>query len=127
MHSRNSLIFEKRDPDAAQCVVVDSGLLNEENPDLNRVLREYAEYFQKNYKGKFQLTVVLNGCRDNTIGVVRGVEAEFPDTVNHMEFAAPIGKGGALIEGLKPRAAGGFDWLCRCGRGDGAEGIFMIW
>jgi len=73
---------------------------NEENR-IEPVLLEYAEYFQKNYSGKFQLTVVLNGCRDNTIGVVRRMEKKFPDTVNHLEFAAPIGKGGALIEGLK--------------------------
>lgn len=72
---------------------------NEENR-IEPVLREYAEYFQKNYAGKFQLTVVLNGCRDDTIGVVRRVAAEFP-VVNFLEFAAPIGKGGALIEGLK--------------------------
>ncbi len=73
---------------------------NEENR-IEPVLLEYAEYFQKNYKGKFQLTVVLNGCRDNTIGVVRRVEEKYPETVNHLEFPAPIGKGGALIEGLK--------------------------
>jgi len=64
------------------------------------VLREYAEYFRKNYQGKFRLVVVLNGCRDDTIGVVRKVSADFPE-VQSLEFAAPIGKGGALIEGLK--------------------------
>ena len=49
--------------------------------------------------------VVLNGCRDNTLGVVRRVGAEFPE-VSALEFPAPIGKGGALIEGLRlaPRA-----------------------
>lgn len=73
---------------------------NEENR-IEPVLREYAEYFPKNYPGKFQLTVVLNGCRDNTIGVVRRMEEKYPDIINHIEFAAPIGKGGALIEGLK--------------------------
>lgn len=64
------------------------------------VLEEFAEYFQKNYTGKFQLTVVLNGCRDNTIGVVRRVAEKYP-AVTALEFAEPIGKGGALIEGLK--------------------------
>jgi len=73
---------------------------NEENR-IEPVLREYARYFPGNYGGKFQLTVVLNGCRDNTIGVVRRVAAEYPGLVNFMEFSEPIGKGGALIEGLK--------------------------
>jgi len=67
---------------------------------IEPVLRDYAEYFRKNYPGKFQLVVVLNGCRDNTLGVVKKVSAEFPE-VQSIEFAAPIGKGGALIEGLK--------------------------
>lgn len=64
------------------------------------MLEEFAGYFEKNYAGKFQLTVVLNGCRDNTIGVVRRVAEKHP-AVTALEFAEPIGKGGALIEGLK--------------------------
>ena len=67
---------------------------------IEPVLREYARYFQQHYNGKFQLVVVLNGCRDNTIGVVRRVAAEHP-ALSALEFPEPIGKGGALIEGLK--------------------------
>ena len=67
---------------------------------IGPVLRDYAEYFQREYRGKFQLVVVLNGCRDNTLGVVQNVAAEFP-LISALEFAEPIGKGGALIEGLK--------------------------
>ena len=67
---------------------------------IEPMLLEFAEYFEKNYPGKFQLTVVLNGCRDNTIGVVRRVAEQHP-VVTALEFSAPIGKGGALIEGLK--------------------------
>jgi dolichol-phosphate mannosyltransferase len=44
--------------------------------------------------------VVLNGCVDNTLGVVERVAAEFPE-IRALNFPAPIGKGGALIEGLK--------------------------
>jgi glycosyltransferase involved in cell wall biosynthesis len=77
---------------------------NEEDR-IEPVLRSYAEFFRGNYQGKFQLVVVLNGCRDNTLGVVQRVGAEFPE-VSALEFPAPIGKGGALIEGLRlaPRA-----------------------
>jgi glycosyltransferase involved in cell wall biosynthesis len=64
------------------------------------MLREYANYFQREYRGKFQLVVVLNGCRDNTLGVVNRVAREF-SSISALEFKEPIGKGGALIEGLK--------------------------
>src|SRR5436190_1904014 len=63
-------------------------------------LREYAEYFRRNYNGKFQLVVVLNGCRDDTLGVVNRVARDFPE-ISALNFPDPIGKGGALIEGLK--------------------------
>jgi len=64
------------------------------------VLEAYAEHFIRHYPGKFQLVIVLNGCRDNTLGVVRAAEHRYL-CISHLEFAAPIGKGGALIEGLK--------------------------
>ena len=72
---------------------------NEEHR-LEPVLRDYARYFKENYPGKFQLVVVLNGCTDDTLGVVRRVGTEYP-SVTALEFPEAIGKGGALIEGLK--------------------------
>ncbi len=71
-----------------------------EQDRIEPVLRDYARYFQTQYPGPFQLVVVLNGCRDNTLGVVRKVAAEYP-AISALEFGEPIGKGGALIEGLK--------------------------
>ena len=38
---------------------------NEESR-IGPVLEGYAEYFFRHYPGRFQLVVVLNGCRDNT-------------------------------------------------------------
>ncbi len=72
---------------------------NEEHR-IEPVLRDYAEYFKNHYHGRFQLVVVLNGCRDNTLGVVRQVAAQYP-SISALDFPDPIGKGGALIEGLK--------------------------
>ncbi len=72
---------------------------NEEHR-IEPVLRDYARYFASNYQGKFQLVVVLNGCRDNTRGVIERVAAEYP-AITYLDFPEPIGKGGALIEGLK--------------------------
>jgi dolichol-phosphate mannosyltransferase len=67
---------------------------------IGPVLRSYGEYFPKHYNGKFQLVVILNGCRDNTLGVVQAVAADYP-VVSWVVHQEPIGKGGALIEGLK--------------------------
>lgn len=72
---------------------------NEENR-IGPVLDQYAEYFGRHYPGKFSLVVVLNGCRDNTLGVVQEAEKQH-SCITHSEFPAAIGKGGALIEGLK--------------------------
>ena len=71
-----------------------------EEARIGPVLRRYAEYFRAHYAGRFEIVVVLNGCRDNTMGVVEAAAAEFPE-IRALEFARPIGKGGALIEGLK--------------------------
>jgi glycosyltransferase involved in cell wall biosynthesis len=72
---------------------------NEEDR-IGPVLVEFADFFQKNYPGNFHLVVVLNGCQDNTLGVVQGVAKQYP-AVSALEFPEPIHKGGALIEGLK--------------------------
>jgi glycosyltransferase involved in cell wall biosynthesis len=71
-----------------------------EEARIEPVLRRYADFFGHNYSGTFQLVVVLNGCRDNTLSVVQRVAKDFP-SVSFLDFPAPIGKGGALIEGLK--------------------------
>ena len=71
-----------------------------EEARIEPVLRDYAAFFGQHYQGNFQLIVVLNGCRDNTLGVVQKVAKDFP-SVSWLDFPAPIGKGGALIEGLK--------------------------
>ena len=64
-----------------------------EEERIEPVLREYARYFQEHYHGGLQLVVVLNGCRDNTLGVVQRVARDFP-SIQALEFREPIGKGG---------------------------------
>ena len=71
-----------------------------EEERIGPVLREFAQYFQREFPSGFQLVVVLNGCRDNTLGVVQQVAKEFL-SIRALNFPDPIGKGGALIEGLK--------------------------
>jgi glycosyltransferase involved in cell wall biosynthesis len=79
-----------------------------EEARVEPVLRDYAAYFGTQYNGEFKLIVVLNGCRDNTIGVVNRVAGEF-SFISALDFPDPIGKGGALIEGLKAGTAA--DWV----------------
>ena len=45
---------------------------------IEPVLRDYAQFFGRNYSGRYHIIVVLNGCRDNTLGVVQQVAKEFP-------------------------------------------------
>jgi glycosyltransferase involved in cell wall biosynthesis len=78
-----------------------------EEARIEPVLRDYAAFFGTHYSGKFQIVVLLNGCRDNTLGVVQRVAADFP-VIRILEYKDPIGKGGALIEGLKLAAEGDF-------------------
>jgi glycosyltransferase involved in cell wall biosynthesis len=72
---------------------------NEEHR-IGPVLRDYAAYFRRNYTGTFQVVVVLNGCVDNTLDVVMETATDYPE-ISALDFPEPIGKGGALIEGLK--------------------------
>jgi dolichol-phosphate mannosyltransferase len=71
-----------------------------EEERIEPVLREYARFFREQYEGRFHVVVVLNGCVDDTLGVVERVAAEYPE-ISALNFPAPIGKGGALIEGLR--------------------------
>jgi glycosyltransferase involved in cell wall biosynthesis len=96
------LCYLVRVPDPSLLLLIPA--YNEERR-IEPVLRDYAQFFGKNYSGKFQIVVVLNGCTDNTLGVVQKVAKEF-SSVSYLNFPAPIGKGGALIEGLKLSAQG---------------------
>ncbi|MSU61852.1 MAG: glycosyltransferase [Pedosphaera sp.] len=71
-----------------------------EEERIEPVLRDYVQHLHKAFNGTFQIVVVLNGCIDDTLGVVNRVATDHPE-VRAIVFPAPIGKGGALIEGLK--------------------------
>jgi len=72
---------------------------NEEDR-IEPTLRDFATSFRSSYPGPFQIVVVLNGCKDDTLGVVNRVAKEDPE-LSALNFPDPIGKGGALIEGLR--------------------------
>ena len=72
---------------------------NEEDR-IGPVVRDYAQALRRDYAARFKIVVVLNGCRDNTLGVVQAAAKDYPE-IEYLNIAAPVGKGGALIEGLK--------------------------
>ncbi len=86
-------------PDSEPSLLLLIPAYNEE-ARIGPVLREFGAYYRDHYSGRFELVVVLNGCRDNTQGVVDEVSREYA-FIRSLNFPAPIGKGGALIEGLK--------------------------
>lgn len=76
-----------------------------EEKRIEPVLRDYAVHFQAHYQGPFKLVVVLNGCVDRTDLVVEKVARDHA-CIQSLEFKARIGKGGAIIEGLKLASQG---------------------
>lgn len=79
-----------------------------EEERIGPVLRDYATHLRAHFPGRFRILVVLNGCVDDTIGVVRRAAEEFPE-IAWIDFPGRIGKGGALIEGL--RRGADLEWI----------------
>ena len=71
----------------------------DEEDRIRPTLEEYAAHFTPIYGGGFEIVVVLNGCRDDTRGVVEAVARDAPQ-VRMIEFVRPLGKGGAIWEGF---------------------------
>lgn len=71
-----------------------------EEERIGRTLGDYLAHFETHYSGNWVLVVVLNGCRDKTLEVVQEAQSgnQRLDCINIRE---PVGKGGALIEGMR--------------------------
>lgn len=67
---------------------------------IAKMLESYALFFREKLTNRFEILVVLNGCIDNTREIVEDYQTQFKE-IQWVEFEKPIGKGGALIEGLK--------------------------
>jgi len=70
-----------------------------EEKRIGNTLREYGEYLKKN-KISSEILVILNGCKDNTLKIVKK-KAKTYKQIKYKNIKEPIGKGGALIEGFK--------------------------
>jgi dolichyl-phosphate beta-glucosyltransferase len=71
---------------------------NEEQRILE-TLNEYNEQFKS--KVGVEFIIVLNGCIDNTIGVVEEFKKSADLKITILNFPGKIGKGGAILEGIR--------------------------
>lgn len=75
-------------------------------PAYNEELRiegtiiSYVTKLKEHFKN-FEILIILNGCKDNTLEVVKEIQKKYPEYIKYKNFEEAIGKGGAIIEGLK--------------------------
>jgi len=74
-----------------------------EEKRIGKTLQEYARFFRLKVKEKeidsFEIVVVLNGCKDNTIGVVENYKKKFKE-IKYLKFEK-AGKGFAVKKGFE--------------------------
>ena len=70
-----------------------------EEERIEATLRRFIEVFDRRVPAQYTIVVVLNGCRDRTLEIVKRVSQEHP-RVEALNFPERIGKGGALIRGI---------------------------
>ena len=72
-----------------------------EEKRIGRTLEEYCKYFRgkKNELKSFEILVVLNNCRDNTLEIVKEKKLKFKE-IRYLNFQQG-GKGFAITEGFK--------------------------
>jgi glycosyltransferase involved in cell wall biosynthesis len=67
-----------------------------EEKRIQRTLRSYIQEF----KQPFECIIVLNGCTDRTVDIVRPFEQKYPKIFKVIEVKEAIGKGGAIRKGF---------------------------
>ena len=70
-----------------------------EEKRITRTLDNYAKFFLKKIRD-FEIIVVLNGCKDNTLGILKKFSKK-NKMIKYLNFKQAIGKGGAIVEGFK--------------------------
>ncbi len=69
-----------------------------EEERIGKTLEDFCNFLHR--KIDFELIVVLNGCRDNTLSVVEDCMKKHPE-ISYKDYKDAIGKGPAIIEGFK--------------------------
>lgn len=67
---------------------------------IETTLKEYYSFFKNKFKNDFEILVILNGCKDNTLSVVEKF-ARGKKQIRYEDYKEKIGKGGAVINGIK--------------------------
>jgi len=70
---------------------------NEEDR-IGKTLEDFCSFLRGRID--FELIVVLNGCRDNTLNIVKACMKKYSE-VSYKDYKDAIGKGPAIIEGFK--------------------------
>jgi len=71
-----------------------------EEKRIEKTLEEYYLFFSEKLGDDYEIVVILNGCRDKTLGIVDRLSNRRKN-IRYKEFKEAIGKGGAIIEGFK--------------------------
>ena len=71
-----------------------------EEKRIGKTLEDYVKFFDSKMKGEYEIFIILNGCRDNTLDVVKKYSKKF-SSIRYIEIKEAVGKGGALIDGFK--------------------------
>jgi glycosyltransferase involved in cell wall biosynthesis len=81
------------------CIIIPA---HNEEKVIGNTLKEYGAYFQNLKKNKiidFEILVVLNGCKDNTLQIVKTEKKKIKE-ISYLDFKE-AGKGFAIIKGFK--------------------------
>ena len=70
-----------------------------EEKRIRKTLESYLSYFQKKFKNDFSILVVLNGCTDNTLFIIKEIKKKHKQ-LEYKDIKEAIGKGKALIIGF---------------------------
>ncbi|MBS3085476.1 glycosyltransferase [Candidatus Pacearchaeota archaeon] len=85
---------------------------NEENR-IGKTLEAYGSFFKRIKKSKkikkFEILVVLNACKDDTIGVIKKFKKKYKE-IRFLDFEQG-GKGFAIIEGFRHASARGIELI----------------
>ena len=70
-----------------------------EEKRIGQTLGDYTSFFNKT-KTSYEIIIVLNGCKDNTLGVVKKLYKK-NKVITYFDIKEAIGKGGAITQGFK--------------------------
>lgn len=66
-----------------------------------RISRTLESYLTQFHSKPFEILIVLNNCRDNTLEIVKRFQEARPSVIRFLDIPDAIGKGGAVIKGFQ--------------------------